>query len=169
MTVTTPTFEFGGLFTKFFCGESESWTMSVWYTPNPQSTTTEDPILPVTEIYTIGTTRTVTEVVTPAVSPSDDDTTVSVPLTPTTPLPSTSGGDVSPGASDEPGPTSIVSPSATTTLTPTPTPTGKSHTAAIAGGVGGGVGGALVIAGIIWCLVRRKINHRVPPVPEIAS
>lgn len=168
MTVTTPTFEFGGLFTKFFCGESESWTMSVWYTPNPQSTTTEYPLLPVTEIYTIGTTRTVTQVVTPAVGPSDEDTTTSDPSTPTTPLPSTSG-DVTPGASDEPVPTSIVSPSATPTPTLTPTPTGKSHTAAIAGGVGGGVGGALAIAGIIWYLVRRKRKHRVPSVPEIAT
>ena len=143
MPVTSPS-TFSALFTRFFCGTTESSTLSAFLTPVSSST----------EMYAGASSSSKT---------TDQSTIHPGPSQPTLSTSVTSSTTQSPTS---PEPTDPTVDASDNTAKPQ---TGEYHTAAIAGGVGGGVGGVLAIAGIIGYLVYRKKKQRKEKVPEISN
>ncbi|KAM0691688.1 hypothetical protein Q7P36_007887 [Cladosporium allicinum] len=145
MPVTSPS-TFSALFTRFFCGTTESSTLSAFLTPVSGST----------EMYAGASTS----------SKTTDQSTIDPIDSPPQATSSTLVTSSTTQSPSSPGPTDPTVDASENTAEPK---TGESHTAAIAGGVGGGVGGVLAIAGIIGYLVYRKKKQRKEKVPEIST
>jgi hypothetical protein len=152
-----PVTSVGGTFSRFFCGQTDSSTISAYSTiASQRSTETSDESQRVSTVTKDASDNYITETETKTVS------------LPETTMSSTSTSSRSPTASATtiPAPTSSI---VDTSVMSAERPAGESHTAAIAGGVVGGVGGALAVAGIIGYLVYRKKKQRKEQVPEIGS